>query len=43
MKTLEQGIDLNHTIHDMYFVKHIINMKSTCHNNKFEHKGLILI
>ena len=43
MQILEQILEWTPTSHDKNFVKHVTNMQSTCHKNKFEHRDLILI
>ena len=43
MQLLKQTLDWTSTRHDMNFVKHITNMKSTGITNKSKNMGLILI
>ena len=43
MQTFDKGLVLTSTSHDRHFIKHIINMKSTSHNNRSKHMDLILI
>lgn len=43
MQTLVQGLGLPPTSHDKHFIKHITHMKSTSHNNRYDHRNNILI
>lgn len=43
MQLIEQVLNWTPTNHDMHFFKHVTDMHSTGLNNKYEHRGLILI